>query len=83
MYNHFNKINNNLDIYDPYADKHEVHKKFKINLIKKVNKRYDIVILAVAHKEFLNFNYREILKPNYILYDVKSILPKKLISLRL
>ncbi len=83
LYNHFKKINNNLDIYDPHADEDEVHKKFKINLIKKVNKRYDIVILAVAHKEFLNFNYRDILKPNYILYDVKSILPKKLISLRL
>ena len=83
LYNHFKKINNNLDIYDPYADEDEVHKKFKINLIKKVNKRYDIVILAVAHKEFLNFNYRDILKPNYILYDVKSILPKKIISLRL
>ena len=83
LFNHFNKFNNNLEVYDPLADKDEVYKMFKINLIDNINKKYDIVILAVAHDEFLNYDYKNILKNNYILYDVKSILPKELITLRL
>ena len=40
-------------------------------------------ILAVAHDQFLEIDYKNILNKNYVLYDVKSILPKKLITLRL
>ena len=42
-----------------------------------------MVILAVAHDQFLEIDYKNILNANYVLYDVKSILPKKLITLRL
>ena len=41
------------------------------------------MVLAVAHNQFLNIDYKKILNRNYVLYDVKSVLPKKLITLRL
>ena len=83
LYNHFKKLNNNVDVYDPYADKNEVYRFSSIKLIDKVIKKYDVVILAVAHDQFLEIDYKNILNENYVLYDVKSILPKKLITLRL
>ena len=83
LYNHFKKLNNNIDVYDPYADKNEVYRFSSIKLIDKIIKKYEVVILAVAHHQFLEIDYKNILNENYVLYDVKSILPKKLITLRL
>ena len=83
LYNHFKKLNNNIDVYDPYADKNEVYHFSSIKLIDKIIKKYEVVILAVAHDQFLEIDYKNILNENYVLYDVKSILPKKLITLRL
>ena len=83
LYNHFKKLNNNVDVYDPYADKNEVYQFSSIKLIDKIIKKYEVVILAVAHDQFLEIDYKNILNANYVLYDVKSILPKKLITLRL
>ena len=83
LYNHFKKLNNNIDVYDPYVDKDEVYRISNIKLINRINKKYDVVVLAVAHNQFLDINYKNILNKNYVLYDVKSVLPKKLITLRL
>ena len=83
LYNHFKKLNNNIDVYDPYADKNEVYRFSSIKLIDKIIKKYEVVILAVAHDQFLEIDYKNIINENYVLYDVKSILPKKLITLRL
>ena len=83
LYNQFKKLNNNIDVYDPYADKNEVYQFSSIKLIDKIIKKYEVVILAVAHDQFLEIDYKNILNENYVLYDVKSILPKKLITLRL
>ena len=77
------KLNNNIDVYDPHADKSEVYRLSGIKLIDKIMKKYEVVILAVAHDQFLEIDYKNIINENYVLYDVKSILPKKLITLRL
>ena len=45
--------------------------------------KYDIVILAVAHENFLKIDFKKILNTNHILYDVKSVLPKNISTLRL
>ena len=83
LHSHFKKISNMVDLYDPLAKRNEVFKSFGIKLIDKISKKYNIVILAVAHDEFLKIRFKNILEKNYILYDVKSILPKKLVTLRL
>ena len=83
LYNHFKKLNKNIDVYDPYADESEVYRFSGIKLIDTIEKKYDVVVLAVAHDDFLKIDFKNILNKNYVLYDVKSILPKKLITLRL
>ena len=44
---------------------------------------YDAVILAVAHKEFLDIDVKTLVKPNGVVYDVKGILPRDIVDGRL
>ena len=77
------KISDNVFVHDNYADKVEIKKEHKIEFIEKINNKYDIVILAVSHDNYLKIDFNKILKKNHILYDVKSILPKNISTLRL
>jgi len=47
------------------------------------NDSYDVIILAVAHKEFLSINLKSMLRDNGLIYDVKGILPRDIIDGRL
>ena len=76
----------NVDVYDPWASKEEVKEEYGIDMIsdeKEITKKYDAVILAVSHKEFLNFDTDAHLNPGHVTFDVKSILPKGVADCRL
>jgi UDP-N-acetyl-D-galactosamine dehydrogenase len=45
--------------------------------------QYDVVILAVAHKEFLSLDIKSLLRENGLVYDVKGILPRDIVDARL
>ena len=76
-----------LDIYDPWADSREVEHEYGLAPITQLqNNHYDAVILAVAHDEFKNMSlvdFKELLKENYVLYDLKYILDVQDSDLRL
>lgn len=77
------KLKIKVDLFDPHAINEEVVKSFNIKLIEKINQKYDVIILAVAHDEFLKMDLVNFKKSNGIIYDVKSILDKKIITERL
>jgi UDP-N-acetyl-D-glucosamine/UDP-N-acetyl-D-galactosamine dehydrogenase len=68
-----------IDVYDPLVSiQHglDVNKVCSIEAIE--DGKYDAVIVAVAHQSFKEIKageYRAMLKPNGVLFDVKSILP--------
>ncbi len=73
----------NVDVYDPYANSHEVRDTFNIELSSNLGK-YDAIILAVAHHEFKKLDYSKLKKDkSSIIYDVKGILEKSLTNGRL
>lgn len=74
-----------ITIYDPWANKEQVKNEYGVDISNKLPKgeRFDAVILAVAHKEFLTMDVRSLAKANGIVYDVKGILPKEIIDGRL
>ena len=76
-----------LDIYDPWADSREVEHEYGLTPITQLqSNHYDAVILAVAHDEFKNMSlvdFKELLKENYVLYDLKYILDVQDSDLRL
>lgn len=65
----------NITTYDPWASPQEVSHEYKIETSKKIpNQKYDAIVLTVAHEQFLNLNFKDFLKVNGVLYDVKGIL---------
>jgi UDP-N-acetyl-D-glucosamine/UDP-N-acetyl-D-galactosamine dehydrogenase len=71
------KHNCNVDLFDPWVNKHDVAEEFKIKAINKpMDNNYDAIIIAVAHDEFKNLNIDDVrvfAKKNHIIYDVKHI----------
>jgi len=76
----------NVDVFDPWANVSSVKHEYDINLIsneKELNNKYEAVILAVSHKEFLNMNLNNLVAEKHIKFDVKSVLPKDSVDSRL
>jgi len=65
-----------VDVYDPWADKEEVKREYKINLIENLDKKtYATSIVAVAHDEFKALDINSIKNgKDAIVYDLKSVL---------
>ena len=83
LINEFRKICTNLSIHDSFADKEILKKEYGVKLLNQIGEKYDIIVLAVAHKNYLKIDFNKILNKKHILYDVKSILPKNITTLRL
>ena len=78
------QFNINVDVFDPHADSEEVKQEFGIELIKKINKTYTGIILAVSHNEFLEIDIQK-LKENSssIIFDLKAFINRDLVDGRL
>lgn len=71
----------NVSIYDPHANPSEVKKEYDLISTKElVSKKYDGIILAVAHSEFKSLNFSAIKKEGSIVYDVKNFLETNLVD---
>ncbi len=78
--------NLNVDVYDPWASSEEVKHEYNIDLLKTdkdLTKKYDCVIMAVAHKEFKDLSIDDKVAENHIIFDVKSTMPKEQSDCRL
>ena len=69
-------------VYDPIIDRSNLKKEYKVKLLNSLNKKnyYDIIILAVPHKIFINMGINKIKKlgkSNLKIFDLKSIFPKE------
>ncbi|NRB59427.1 MAG: nucleotide sugar dehydrogenase [Winogradskyella sp.] len=76
----------NVDVYDPWASKEEVHHEYKLDLktsLSELNSDYDAIILAVSHKEFLDMSLKDLKSDKCVIFDVKSLLPKESVDARL
>jgi UDP-N-acetyl-D-galactosamine dehydrogenase len=75
----------NVTIYDPWAKPADVAHEYGIEITNELpaESKFDSMILAVAHKEFSNINWRSYVKDGGIIYDVKGFLGKELIDARL
>lgn len=84
IYHTLSEYTDNITIYDPWAGVESVKKEYGINIVKKLdNKKYDAVILAVAHNEFLTLDIKSLLKANSVVYDVKGVLERSFVDDRL
>lgn len=74
-----------VDIYDPWADAAEVKHEYGLDILNKVDENvvYDAIIVAVAHGEFLNFDYQKVKRNNGVIFDTKACLARSLVDGRL
>lgn len=76
-----------VDVYDPQVNKAQAERMYGIRLIEHPETNaYDAIILAVAHREFRELGADVIHgwgKPEHVLYDLKYVLPRAEVDLRL
>jgi UDP-N-acetyl-D-galactosamine dehydrogenase len=66
-----------VDLIDPGVGSHEVEEEYGIELKKSPSGKYDAIIVAVSHKEYLNLEedyFDKLLQKEGIVVDVKGIL---------
>lgn len=74
----------NITIYDCWAKPEEVKREYNLDLTNELpTEKFDAIVLAVAHKEFLQFDIKKMRKENGIVYDVKGLLCNDLVDGRL
>ena len=78
--NQLKSYGTDVTIYDPWANQDAVNLEYNLQTTKELpNGKFDAIVLAVAHKEFLqNEGFQTKLKEHGILYDVKGVLKEKL-----
>ena len=69
----------NVDVYDPWVDRDEPKAHYHHGLIEnpfKADKKYDAIVVAVAHKEFIVLSekdYLHVSNENPVIIDIKGI----------
>ncbi len=82
--NQLKEYQTNVTIYDPVANNDDVVKGLQLKLTKKLSiKKYDAIVLTVAHDIFLDININKLIKENGVVYDVKGVLDTTLVDGRL
>ena len=75
VYNELKAYHMDVDLYDPWANTAEVKHEFGLELKTSItNVKYDAIILAVAHKQFLSLDLKSLKNTNSLTYDIKGLL---------
>ena len=78
------EYNVNVTIYDPWANPKIVMHEYAVKVLNSLPEaKYDAIILAVAHKEFVGINLNSFKASRAIVYDVKATFPKGIYDKRL
>ena len=77
------KYHAEIEVYDPWVDPVEAKKLDQPMTQNPKEKTYDLVVLAVAHDQFLTSNPRKYLAKDGVLFDLKGLLPEKWVDERL
>lgn len=85
IYHTLSEYTNNITVFDPWANKENVNRAYGIDItnVMPTENDFDVIILAVSHKEFLKLDLRSSLKKNGVIYDVKGVLDRNIVDGRL
>jgi len=85
VYKELEEYGLHVDMYDPWADRDEVKQKYKISMLENIdyNKKYDTIVLAVSHDEFLTLDLNSLRKETSVVFDIKAKLDRDIVDARL
>ncbi|MDI9357160.1 MAG: nucleotide sugar dehydrogenase [Chitinophagaceae bacterium] len=85
IYNQLINWGIHCDVYDPWAHQEEVMKEYKIKLIPHIDntKKYDGILLAVAHNNFETIDFKKYKEEGSVIFDAKAFIERSLVDARL
>lgn len=85
IYNELTAFGVNVDIYDPWANPIEVQEEYNVHVNSHIatDKKYEALIVTVAHEQFLNFDFKKHKENNSVIFDVKAFINRDLVDARL
>ena len=84
IYNELVQFGINVDVYDPWADPTEVKHEYGVEILSELgDKKYDSIIVAVAHNEFLSIDFKKYKANNVVIFDTKACIDRNLVDGRL
>lgn len=74
-----------VDIFDPWANPEEMKHEYGVDILKELKDKikYDSIIIAVSHNEFLTMDIQKLKKDNSVVFDAKACLDRSLVDARL
>jgi UDP-N-acetyl-D-galactosamine dehydrogenase len=74
VYNKFKEFGLKVDVFDPWIKTHDFREEIGFRTIEKLDKsvKYDIILLAVAHKAFVEINPKKYLNEKGLVFDIKG-----------
>ena len=83
IYQELTQFGIEVSVYDPWADKQEVHHEYGVELINEPKGIYDSIILAVSHQEFKDLAIDSIKNDSTVIFDIKGFWDKAMVDGRL
>ncbi|SHK64308.1 nucleotide sugar dehydrogenase [Chryseobacterium polytrichastri] len=85
IYNELVDYGIEVDIFDPWANKLEVREEYGVDILDQLvkDKKYDSIIIAVSHKEFLTLDFEKLKKEDSVIFDTKACIDRSLVDARL
>jgi len=85
IFNELEDLKVQFDVVDPWIDSGSFFSDHNIEVMNELpNKKYNIIIVAVAHDKFKTIDYKKLkINDDSIVYDVKGILEKSIYTSRL
>jgi len=78
----FQSYGASVEVHDPWVDAREAHALYAVNMVQELpGGRYDAVVVAVAHREFIRLDpteLRSLCREKAVIYDVKHVLQEGL-----
>jgi len=74
-----------VDIYDPWASAEEVKHEYDVDIINKLDatKKYEAIVLAVAHDEFKAIDFEKYYTGGAVIFDAKAVVDRRWVDGRL
>jgi len=85
IYRELTEFSANVDIYDPWAIAQEVKTEYGVEILHSFDesKKYDAVLLAVAHEEFKTFAFEKYFNSGAVIFDAKAVVDRRWVDGRL
>lgn len=82
--NDFTPYTTNITVCDPYANTDYVKKVYGLKIVNELPAEiFDVVIVAVAHKDFLDLDLTRYVGSQRVIYDVKGCINREIVDGRL